>query len=74
MEDDEMMQLEEGIIQLRKKVVRLESKLESKMEQLCIELQTELRNSLESFRIRMVNMFEEMFEKKDELTGEQVND
>ena len=69
-----MMQLEERIIQLRKKVVRLESKLESKMEQLRIELQTELRNSLESFRIRMVNMSEEMFEKKDELTGEQVND
>ena len=45
----------------------MESKLESKMDQLRIELQTELHKILESFRIGMIIMFKEMFEKKDDV-------
>ena len=45
------------------------------MEQLHIELQIELRKGLESFRIGMIKMFEEMFEKNDDgITGEKVSD
>ena len=37
------------------------------MEQLHIELQIELRKGLESFRIGMVKMFDEMYVRKDHI-------